>query len=144
MLKIASGSRALIALAALMMITSPAATQNTGQVKALAGLQRGLWELRELGTPTPSAPHSICVSDPALLLQLQHRDAACSRLVLENEPRSATVHYTCAAGGFGRTTLRVSSPSSVRIETQGIDRDRPFDYVTEAHRKRSCSRAERG
>lgn len=143
MLKIARG-KALIALAALTMVTTPAATQNRGQVKALAGLQRGLWELREIGTSTPSVPHSICVSDPALLLQLQHRGADCSRLVLENELKSATVHYTCSAGGFGRTTLKVSSPSSVRIETQGIDRDRPFDYVTEAHRKSSCSNSSRG
>jgi hypothetical protein len=135
-----ASARALIALCAVLVVTTPASTQGRGGLTALATLQPGLWELRDLDSPRPTAPRRICISDPGILLQLQHRDAACSRLVIANDAKSATVHYTCAAGGFGRTTVRVSTPRLARVETQGIDRDIPFDYRAEARRKGACRR----
>lgn len=130
--------RALMALAAVLVMTSPAPTQGRKEMAALATLQPGRWELRELNNPRPQPPRSICISDPTILLQLQHRDSSCSRLVIASDARSATVHYTCAAGGFGRTTIKVSTPRLARIDTQGIHRKRPFDYSAEARRKGSC------
>ena len=128
----------LIALAAALAMTAPASTQNRAEMGVIAQLEPGRWEVRELDTIRPAPVRSICVADPAILLQLQHRDVACSRLVIESDAKSATVHYTCPTGGFGRTTLKASSPRLVRIETQGIDRKLPFEFSAELRRKGNC------
>ncbi|MBA3676817.1 MAG: hypothetical protein H0W74_05370 [Sphingosinicella sp.] len=119
-------------------MTTPASTQGRENMAALAQLQAGRWELRELNNRRPQPPRSICISDPAIMLQIQHHDRPCSRLVIASDANSATVHYTCTAGGFGRTTLKVSTPRLVRIETQGIDRELPFDFSAELRRKGGC------
>ncbi|HWH18664.1 MAG TPA: hypothetical protein VNT77_10090 [Allosphingosinicella sp.] len=130
--------RALVALGAVLVVTTAAHPQALGQLAALAGLQPGRWELRELDNPR-AVPRSICIGDTGMLLQLQHRDLPCSRLVLANEARSATVHYTCPSGGFGRTSLRVDTSRTVVVDTQGIDDNRPFQYRAELRRIGSCA-----
>ena len=130
--------RAVIALAAALIMTTPAGTQNRAEMSAIAQLQPGRWEVRDLDNLRPAPVRSICISDPAILLQFQHRDTACSQLVIANDAKGATVHYTCPAGGFGRTTLKVTTPRLVRIETQGIYRKLPFDFSAELRRKGNC------
>ena len=127
--------RALIVLGAAASLTAPALTQ--GRLSALAGLEPGLWQLRDLDDDR-SAPASICVADPAVLMQVQHRNSPCSRLVIANDSAGATVHYTCPANGFGRTTLRVETPRLVQIDTQGISGNAPFAYRLEARRTGAC------
>jgi hypothetical protein len=63
---------------------------------------------------------------------------ACSRLVIENERTSATVHYSCPGAGWGRTTLRITTPRSARIDTQGIAANAPFDVSVDARRTGDC------
>lgn len=127
------------AVVALMFIAGPAATQRPGPA-ALAGLEPGLWQVRMLGAAQVQ-PQSICVGDPAVLLQVQHRNAPCSRLVLANAAQATTVHYTCAASGFGRTSLRVETPRLATIDTQGMIDRAPFAYRAEARRVGACGAA---
>jgi len=54
-------------------------------------------------------------------------------------PEGVLVHYTCARGGFGRSKIDVLTPRSIRIETQGIADDLPFNYVIQARRVGECS-----
>lgn len=136
-----SGStcRLLIAFAALWAAASPATPQAPERLSALSSLQPGRWQLREIGLA--GAPtRSICVTDPRMLMQIQHRDTACSRVVISDEGRRATVHYTCPAGDFGRTTIRVDTNRLAVIDTQGIDGGRPFAYRLEARRTGACTR----
>jgi hypothetical protein len=130
--------RAVLALAALVAATAPASIEGQGKPSALAVPLAGRWQLREIGANAP--PKSICVANPRALMQIQHRDRPCSRLVIADDGRRATVHYTCAGGDFGRTTIRVENPRLAVIDTQGIDDNRPFEYRLEARRTGACRR----
>ena len=131
--------RAVMALGALTLASSAAfAWQGGIKLSALAKLEPGLWQLRDLDNA--GAQQSICVADPSTLLQLRHRNAPCSRLVLSDSASAATVHYTCPAGGFGRTEVRVETPRLVQIDTQGIANNAPFAYRAEARRVGICGR----
>lgn len=103
--------------------------------RALAPTSGGLWEIS--GIPG-ARPVRQCVADPAVLARIEHRTERCTQVVIENGPVSAVVHYTCPRGGFGRTKLTLITPRSLRIETQGISRDLPFNFVAQARRVGSC------
>ncbi len=131
--------RSLItAVVTLVLVAGPALTEVGSKLPALSKLEPGLWQLRNLDDSRPLA--SICIGDPNLLMQLQHRNSPCSRLVIANDPRGATVQYTCPAGGFGRTSMRVETPRLAQIDTQGIVDNTPFGYRAEARRVGSCGR----
>ncbi|ATE64298.1 DUF3617 domain-containing protein [Rhizorhabdus dicambivorans] len=102
---------------------------------ALGQMESGLWQLDVQGR----APRQICISDPVALVQIEHDQAGCSRFVIANDPKSATVHYSCQRAGWGRTTVRVETPRAAVIQTQGIARNAPFDYVVQARRVGSCT-----
>lgn len=140
MARISRTGRALAALGGLLILAAPALTQNRVGLSALARLEPGLWQLRDLdGGDT--RPQSLCVADPAILLQIQHRNSPCTRLVIANDRNSATVHYTCPASGFGRTSVRVETPRLAKIETQGISENAPFVFRLEARRTGACARS---
>lgn len=120
---------ALVAVAA----SAPAAPRPA--LSALSPVDPGLWQVRAEGEPV----QSICVADPAALMQVRHRRSACTRLVIDSGKERATVHYSCPGAGWGRTTLRVSSSSAVRIDTQGIADNAPFAFVAEARRTGACA-----
>jgi len=104
----------------------------------LTGLQPGLWHVRMLeGAADP--PREICVGDPRLLVQLRHGAASCSRFVVTDEPKLATVSYTCPGTGSGRTSLRLSEAGLVHIDSQGIADKAPFAFVAEARRTGECT-----
>lgn len=129
--------RALFALGAVAMVSPAALALAGGRLTALAQLQPGQWQLRDLDNKS-AAPLSICAVDPEMLLQIQHRGAACPRTVIANETAATTVHYSCPAKGFGRTSLRVETPRLAQIETQGIADQLPFANRYEARRVGSC------
>jgi hypothetical protein len=87
----------------------------------------------------PGENASICVRDPAVLLQLQHRGANCRRFVIANDPQNTTIAYRCAAAGNGHTTLRVETPRLVQIESQGIANKEPFSVQLEGRRVGDCA-----
>jgi hypothetical protein len=100
-----------------------------------AGIERGLWEVR--GAPG-SAPQRLCVAQPAILAQFEHRSSKCTREVVRDTPTVAEVHYRCAGAGFGQSIVSQVTPRSLRIETQGISGGAPFHYVLQARRVGSC------
>lgn len=116
----------------LCLAVTPAVAQTP--LAALGMIQRGLWELRSEGEP----PQSVCLADPSALLQIRHKTQACSRLVIANQPASATIHYSCPGAGWGRTTVRVTTPRAAIIDTQGIADNAPFAFTAEARRTGPC------
>ena len=127
--------RAAVALGAIMFLGSPAPTQQRPGIPLLGRIESGLWELRGRNNNRIA---SICLGDRLLLTQPQHGDAPCTRVVIAADHRSATVHYTCPAAGFGRTTLRVETARLVQIDSQGIYRNAPFGLRAEARRVGPC------
>ncbi|MEG3179215.1 DUF3617 domain-containing protein [Sphingomonas sp. LT1P40] len=126
----------LIAPLALLATTAVgyAAVAQTGALTALAGIERGEWQLR---APDGST-RSICISDPQVLLQLRHRGVSCSRFVVENGANGGRVTYSCPGVGNGDTRITVETPRLVRIETQGISRGLPFTEEYEGRRSGAC------
>lgn len=120
----------------VIVLTGPAEPAQRHEQQALARIEPGLWQLEDDEGRQTSAP--MCLGDPSLLTQVQHGTAPCSRLVLSADPRRVTVHYTCPAAGFGRTTLRVETPRLVRIDSQGIFEGAPFAFRARARRIGSC------
>lgn len=103
---------------------------------ALAQTSGGLWEIS--GAPGARAPLRVCVPDTSVLAQFEHRGRLCTRLVISDAPPTTVIHYTCAGGGFGRSKMTVITPRSIRVETQGISDDLPFNYVIQARRVGDC------
>jgi hypothetical protein len=106
-------------------------------VAALAKLQRGLWQLRDLEAEGVRRP-PVCLGSAKNLVQLEHRGRPCSHLIVSQDERSATVHYTCPAAGFGQTQVKLETPRLAQIETQGIVEGAPFSYRLEARRVGEC------
>lgn len=139
----ASLCRGLLALVAAIIVVPPVSAGVAGKLTATARLEPGLWQLRDLDKQG-AAPQSICIADPDMLMQVQHRNAPCSRIVIANDVKGAIVHYTCPATGFGRTSLRVETPRLARIDTQGILGQLPFARRFEARRTGACSASSNG
>lgn len=130
--------RAVMALGAMTLVSSAAsAPQGATKLSALSRLEPGLWQLRDLDNAA-GQQQSICMADASALLQLRHRNAPCSRLVIADSAKTATVQYTCPATGFGRTEVRVETPRLAQIDTQGIVDNAPFALRVEARRIGVC------
>lgn len=129
------GMGALVCAATGVVAAAPAAAPRP--IKALSALQPGQWEIRS--RDNPEANRSFCMSDAKVLLQLRHPNNVCSRFVISDDGRAATVQYSCAANGNGRTSVRVETPRLVQIETQGIADQSPFAFTAEARRVGECA-----
>lgn len=100
----------------------------------LAKLEGGLWEVTQAG----GQPIRLCVASAIQLAQFEHRDASCTRDLLSDAGTGATIHYSCTGGGFGHSRVKVITPRSLRVETQGISGNAPFKYVLQARRVGNC------
>jgi hypothetical protein len=106
-------------------------------VPALKTIEKGRWQVRELDGVTASA--SVCIGDPSVLLRFEHRaGSACTVEVIESAAASATVQYSCNGRGFGHSYVRVATPRTVRVDTQGLSQGKPFSYRLEAQRVGAC------
>ena len=103
---------------------------------ALRGVGGGSWEVSR--SANGHGATRLCVADPAVLAQFEHRGAACTRVILSDKPGEAVIHYTCPAGEFGRTTMTVITPRTLRLESQGISQGLPFSYRLHARRVGNC------
>jgi len=130
LLMITAGAGAMVILAA--------AQRPNQRPAALAETSGGLWEIS--GALGGKGLQRLCVADTAVLAQFEHRAQMCTRLVISDTPPTAVIHYTCAGGGFGRSKLTLITPRSIRIETQGISDNLPFNYVIQARRIGDCPR----
>lgn len=131
---IGRGLAALLTAAAAVGATGPA---RAPQLAALNAIERGQWQLREIGASAP--PRALCIADPRVLLQLRHPGAQCSRFVITDTGNSATIHYTCPGAGHGRTTITVETARLLQLETQGVAGGLPFAAEYEARRTGQCT-----
>lgn len=118
---------------------SAAAPALAPQLAGLAPIEPGEWQLREAGALAGAAPRSLCVGDPAMLLQLGHPGEHCARLVIADAADGTTVHYTCPRSGHGHTVVSVENPRLIHVKTEGIARGAPFDYDYEGRRVGACA-----
>lgn len=96
----------------------------------------GLWEVARKASGHSS--QRLCLTNPAILAQWEHRRAQCRRTVVSAGENRAEVSYTCGGGEFGTSDVRALTPRALRIETQGISRGYPFAYVLHARRMGDC------
>jgi hypothetical protein len=130
MRKIATSTVLVLALAGVGALGA-----QDGELDMLASLQRGQWTVTSQdGGPT----RSLCLGNPAQLLQLRHAGRACNRYVVEEEADKVTVQYNCRGSGYGRTTIRRETAALVQIESQGVARGAPFQFRAEARRTGAC------
>jgi hypothetical protein len=116
----------------------PAAALLAAQPSALANVAGGLWEIS--GAPGTHAPVRLCVGNVLALAQYEHRGRNCSRSVISDNGSSTKINYKCGAAGFGETEIEVITPRSLRISTQGISDQLPFNYVLQARRIGECTK----
>jgi hypothetical protein len=121
-----------------LAIAAPALV-SAAQPSALAKVSGGLWEIS--GAPGARKPIQQCVSDVLALAQFEHRSSNCTRNVISDGPRSTRITYDCGTAGFGQTQMDVITPRALRISTQGISDQLPFNYVLQAHRIGECQKS---
>ena len=122
-----------------LAIAAPAAALAAAPPAALAKVAGGLWEIS--GVPGASAPVRQCIGDVLTLAQFEHRSRTCTRTVITDEGSSTVIRYSCGAAGFGHSEIDVITPRSLRISTQGISDQLPFNYVLQAHRVGDCEKS---
>jgi hypothetical protein len=127
--------RRLILAAAIAV---PTAVLAAGPPAALAKVAGGLWEIS--GVPGAKAPVRQCVGDLGQLAQFEHRTRTCSRSVISDKGESTVISYTCGPADFGQSEIDVITPRALRIATQGISGQMPFNYVIQAHRVGECAK----
>lgn len=105
----------------------------------LAGVKAGMWELE--GVPGTNGPARACVADIQLLTRYEHRNSkGCSGKPVSDSGSSTVVEYSCGAAGFGRTRIEAITPRNLKINTQGISDQLPFNYTLNAHRIGDCGK----
>lgn len=125
---------ALAGAVILIGATGASAQRDRSALQALNGIESGQWQLKESG----GGARSMCLRNPAVLLQLRHPGAQCTQVVVENSKDVATVHYTCPSHGYGRTTVTVETGRLVRVETQGVADGAPFAIEMEGRKTGTC------
>lgn len=105
----------------------------------LAQAAPGLWEVS--GSPGAKAPVRQCFADLQVLARFEHRAETCSTRITSDNGASEVIEYRCGAAGFGRSQVDLVTPRSLRIQTQGISSQLPFNYVIQARRVGDCTGA---
>lgn len=96
----------------------------------------GEWEISKSASGTDG--EKACLTDPALLMQWEHRTKQCTRVIITSSVDRAEVHYTCTGGGFGTSRVEMLTPRSVKIEAQGISDGYPYAFTLHARRVGAC------
>lgn len=123
----------------LALATAPITAATAQQQPVLAQALPGLWELS--GVPDSRAPVRQCIADIAMLGQFEHRTRSCKRAIVSDGASDAVIQYACGPGDFGHSELHLITPRSLKISTQGISGQLPFNYVLQAHRVGACAKA---
>ena len=116
---------------AALLLTLAAAVRPASLMK----VEGGLYEIDLIGK---GQRPRMCIADPMSFASYEHRGKTCSRVVISDGPNGAVIHYTCAGGGFGQSTVKALTPRSLRVETQGIADNAPFQYIFQARRVGDC------
>ncbi len=124
-----------IGLGGLLILTATALTAASAP-RALAPAAGGLWEVSQ--SATGHNPTRVCVPAAEVLAQFEHRQGRCTRTVIRDNGSDAEIHYSCAGGGFGQSKVKLITPRSLTIDTQGISGGLPFHYKLYARRVGDC------
>jgi hypothetical protein len=131
-----------LVLAGMLSLGAGSAASGVAQddsASLLQTLERGLWQLRAVGSgSSPAVANQLCVGDPKLLAQIQHGMTNCSHLVVKSTANSVTISYSCKSAGQGLTTIRKESGRLIQIQSQGIRNNSPFSFAVEARRSGIC------
>ena len=131
-----------IALAGLMTLGLGSAGQSVAAADSdtlLKSLERGLWQLRAVGSGGASAAASqLCLGDPRMLAQIQHGATNCTHTLVESSANAVTISYACTGAGQGLTTIRKETGRLVQIKSQGIRNGSPFSFSVEGRRSGAC------
>lgn len=125
-----------IALCVSALVAASAVPAQAPSLAMLDRLEKGRWQLTERGSST--VLQTMCLGDARRMIQIYHPRNGCSRYVIEDQPNTVTVHYTCPGAGHGRTTIRSETNRLVQIDTQGIAEGKPFSQAIEARRVGTC------
>ncbi|MEW4467129.1 hypothetical protein AB1K62_04770 [Parasphingorhabdus sp. JC815] len=120
---------------AVFLVFPISATAHSSELTLLSSLQKGEWTLKERGSQTSK---KLCLGDPAILLQIQHSGAACSRYVIQDKPGILRVSYKCGSSDHGVTTIKRESSGLIQLQSQGIKANAPFSLNYEGRRTGSC------
>jgi hypothetical protein len=123
---------------ALAIALPAAAALAAAPPAALSKVAGGMWEVS--GAPGAKTPVRQCVGDVLALAQFEHRSKSCKRNVITDGKSSTRITYDCGSAGFGQSEVDVITPRSLRISTQGISDQLPFNYVIQAHRVGECEK----
>jgi hypothetical protein len=122
-----------------LLAAIPAAVIAAAPPAALSKVAGGLWEVT--GVPGASAPVRQCFADVLTMAQFEHRTRNCPHTVLSDKGDSTVINYSCGPSDFGQSEVDVITPRSLRISTQGISDQMPFNYVIQAHRVGDCTKS---
>ena len=122
-----------------LMTVLPATALAAAQPSALANIAGGLWEIS--GAPGTHSPVRQCVGNVLALAQYEHRGRNCTRSVISDNGTKTKINYKCGSAGFGESEVEVITPRSLRISTQGISDQLPFNYVLQARRVGECTKS---
>ncbi len=128
--------KAISATAAAFLAFSVSAPAQAPELALLDGLQKGEWTLKGRGSVEPGK--KVCLGDPGILLQIQHRETDCSRYVIQDTPNSVRVSYKCGSSDHGVTTIKRESSGLIQIQSQGIEGNAPFSFSVEGRRTGDC------
>ena len=123
-------------IARLPLIAVAAVLVAAGLPQALAGAAGGLWEVGRSADGKDA--EKMCLPDPTVLAQWEHRGARCTRVVISDQGTRARFHYTCVSGGFGDSEMTMITPRTLRVMTQGLSDNYPFAYTLHARRVGEC------
>jgi hypothetical protein len=125
--------------ASLLTTALAAAAIAADAPKALSGAAPGQWELT--GVEGSKTAVRECLTDLAILGRFEHRARSCTAKTLSDNGKVTVINYSCGAGNFGRTSIKVVTPRNIRAETQGISDGLPFSYTIDARRIGECKSA---
>jgi hypothetical protein len=128
-------SAARLGLAAVLTLSATMLVAATVP-RALAPAAGGLWEVSK--SANGHDPARVCAPTPDVLAQFEHRESRCTRTVIRDNGTDAEIHYSCAGGGFGQSKVKLITPRSLTIDTQGISGGLPFHYKLYARRVGDC------
>lgn len=108
---------------------------HAAELGMLDSLAKGAWNLR---VRDDGSEQRICVRDGRELIQLRHKQAGCSRFVVQDDANEVVVQYTCRGNGYGRTSIRREGSGLVQVRSQGIIDGAPFSISGEARHSGAC------
>ena len=107
--------------------------------RALTPAMSGLWAIGQASDGHDA--QRLCISDMRALAQWEHRSRHCRQTIIADGQSGAIVEYVCANGDFGRSDIKILTPRTLRIQTQGISKSFPFAYTLHARRLGACAPA---